>query len=70
MRHANDRGLERSGVNLSRLIIALSPEDTKERHREGIPSHRGLPILEEALHESTTSRILPFEVISLGHASC
>ena len=50
MRRGEILGLKRSVVNLSRRIITLSPEETKEGHWKRVPIHRELvPILEETM---------------------
>jgi integrase len=50
MRRGEILGLKRNGVNLSRRIITLSPDETKEGHWKRVPIHRELvPILGEAL---------------------
>jgi len=50
MRRGEILGLNRSGVNLSRRIITLSPDETKEGHWKRVPIHRKLvPILRHAM---------------------
>ena len=50
MRRGEIRGLKRSEVSLSRRIITLSPEETKEGHWKRVPVHQELvAILEEAM---------------------
>lgn len=50
MRRGELLGLKRQNVNLSRRIITLFPEETKEGHWKRVPIHRDLvPILEEVL---------------------
>jgi integrase len=50
MRKGEIRNLRRSRVNLSRRIILIGPEDTKEGHWKRVPVHSELvPVLEEAL---------------------
>ncbi|MEW6352232.1 MAG: tyrosine-type recombinase/integrase [Thermodesulfobacteriota bacterium] len=56
LRAGEARELSRRQVSLSKRMIYLGPEDTKERHRKRVPIHKDLvPILEEA-----------FRVTSLG----
>jgi len=50
MRRGEILGLNRSGVNLSRRIITLSPDETKEGHWKRVPIHGKLvPILRDAM---------------------
>jgi integrase len=50
MRRGEILNLTRKQVNLSKRIIILSPEDTKEAHWKRVPIHKDLiPILEECL---------------------
>ncbi len=50
MRRGEILGLKRSGVNLSRRIITLSPDETKEGHWKRVPIHKEpARILEEAM---------------------
>ncbi len=50
MRKGEIRNLRRSQVNLSRRIILIGPEDTKEGHWKRIPIHRELiPVLEDSM---------------------
>ncbi|MGO9571399.1 MAG: tyrosine-type recombinase/integrase [Desulfomonilaceae bacterium] len=50
MRKGEIRNLSRTQVNLSRRIILIGPEDTKEGHWKRVPIHRNLvSVLEEAL---------------------
>ncbi len=50
MRRGEILGLKRQGVKLSKRIITLTPEETKEGHWKRVPVHRELvPILENAM---------------------
>jgi integrase len=50
MRRGEILGLTRSQVNLSRRMILLGPQDTKEGHWKRVPIHRDLvPVLQEVL---------------------
>ncbi|MBM3302196.1 MAG: tyrosine-type recombinase/integrase, partial [Deltaproteobacteria bacterium] len=50
MRRGEILSLKRNGVDLSRRIITLSPDETKEGHWKRVPIHRDLvPILENAM---------------------
>lgn len=50
MRRGEILGLTRKQVNLSKRIIVLSPEDTKEAHWKRVPIHVDLiPVFEESL---------------------
>ncbi len=53
MRRGEILGLKRSGVNLSRRIITLAPDETKEGHWKRVPIHLELvPILEGVMRLS------------------
>ncbi len=53
MRRGEVLGLQRQDVNMSKRIITLSPEETKEGHWKRVPIHKDLvPILEEAMRVS------------------
>jgi len=61
MRRGEIFGLTRKQVNLSRRMIYLGPEDTKEQHWKRIPVQRDLvPVLEDALKVTSleTDRVL------------
>jgi integrase len=50
MRRGEILGLTRKQVNLTKRMITLSPDDTKEAHWKRVPIHRELiPVLENAL---------------------
>jgi integrase len=50
MRRGEILSLKRQGVDLSRRIITLSPDETKEGHWKRVPIHRDLvPILDNAM---------------------
>jgi integrase len=50
MRRGEILSLKRQGVDLSRRIITLSPDETKEGHWKRVPIHRSLvPILDNAM---------------------
>lgn len=54
LRRGEVLGLSRKQVNLSKRIITLSPEDTKEAHWKRVPIHKELvPILNESLRVSS-----------------
>ncbi|WP_353743188.1 hypothetical protein [Desulfomonile tiedjei] len=54
MRRGEILGLTRKQVNLSKRIIVLSPETTKEAHWKRVPIHKELiPILEGSLERGT-----------------
>ncbi len=57
MRRGEILGLKRTGVNLLRRIITLSPDETKEGHWKRVPIHRELvPILGDALRLTVLGR--------------